>query len=45
MANDDCGSRLRILELSREVAGRLRFHRIAISIDNLAAEWPSLEFG
>jgi EAL domain-containing protein (putative c-di-GMP-specific phosphodiesterase class I) len=30
------------VELLREVAGRLRFHNIAISIDDLGAEWPSL---
>jgi len=30
------------LELLKEVAGRLRFHKIAISIDDLGAEWPSL---
>jgi EAL domain-containing protein (putative c-di-GMP-specific phosphodiesterase class I) len=30
------------LELLREVSDRLRFHKIAISIDDLGAEWPSL---
>jgi EAL domain-containing protein (putative c-di-GMP-specific phosphodiesterase class I) len=30
------------LDLVREVAMRLRFHNIAISIDDVGAEWPSL---
>jgi EAL domain-containing protein (putative c-di-GMP-specific phosphodiesterase class I) len=30
------------LELAKSVARRLRFHNIAISIDDLGAEWPSL---
>ena len=30
------------LELLKEVSDRLRFHKIAISIDDLGAEWPSL---
>jgi EAL domain-containing protein (putative c-di-GMP-specific phosphodiesterase class I) len=33
---------VRKLELVREVAGRLRSHHIALSIDDLGAEWPSL---
>jgi EAL domain-containing protein (putative c-di-GMP-specific phosphodiesterase class I)/CheY-like chemotaxis protein len=33
---------IRNLELVKEVAGQLRFHNIAISIDDLGAEWPSL---
>jgi EAL domain-containing protein (putative c-di-GMP-specific phosphodiesterase class I)/CheY-like chemotaxis protein len=33
---------VRNLELLKEVAGQLRFHKIAISIDDLGAEWPSL---
>ena len=30
------------LELLKEVSDRLRFHKIAISIDDLGEEWPSL---
>jgi EAL domain-containing protein (putative c-di-GMP-specific phosphodiesterase class I)/CheY-like chemotaxis protein len=33
---------VRHLDLLKEVAGQLRFHKIAISIDDLGAEWPSL---
>ena len=33
---------LRNLELLKEVSDRLRFHKIAISIDDLGEEWPSL---
>jgi EAL domain-containing protein (putative c-di-GMP-specific phosphodiesterase class I) len=33
---------VRDLELLKDVAKRLRFHNIAISIDDLGAEWPSL---
>jgi len=33
---------IRNLELVRDVARQLRFHKIAISIDDLGAEWPSL---
>ena len=33
---------IRNLDLLKEVAGQLRFHKIAISIDDLGAEWPSL---
>ena len=32
---------VRNLELAKDVARRLRFHNIAISIDDLGAEWPS----
>jgi predicted signal transduction protein with EAL and GGDEF domain len=33
---------VRHLDLLKEVAGQLRFHKIEISIDDLGAEWPSL---
>ena len=33
---------IRNLEFLKEIAGQLRFHNIAISIDDLGAEWPSL---
>jgi EAL domain-containing protein (putative c-di-GMP-specific phosphodiesterase class I) len=33
---------IRNLELLKDVARQLRFHKIAISIDDLGAEWPSL---
>ena len=33
---------VRDLELVKDVARQLRFHNIAISIDDLGAEWPSL---
>jgi EAL domain-containing protein (putative c-di-GMP-specific phosphodiesterase class I) len=33
---------VRNLELVKRVARRLRFHKIAISIDDLGGEWPSL---
>ncbi len=33
---------VRNLELVKDVARQLRFHNIAISIDDLGAEWPSL---
>jgi EAL domain-containing protein (putative c-di-GMP-specific phosphodiesterase class I)/CheY-like chemotaxis protein len=33
---------VRNLELVKHLARRLRFHNIAISIDDLGAEWPSL---
>jgi EAL domain-containing protein (putative c-di-GMP-specific phosphodiesterase class I) len=33
---------IRNLQLLKEIAGQLRFHNIAIAIDDLGAEWPSL---
>ncbi len=33
---------IRNLELLKDVAKQLRFHKIAVSIDDLGAEWPSL---
>jgi EAL domain-containing protein (putative c-di-GMP-specific phosphodiesterase class I)/CheY-like chemotaxis protein len=33
---------VRDLELVKDVARQLRFHNIAVSIDDLGAEWPSL---
>ena len=33
---------VRNLELLKDIAKQLRFHNIAISIDDLGAEWPSL---
>jgi EAL domain-containing protein (putative c-di-GMP-specific phosphodiesterase class I) len=33
---------IRDLELVKDLARQLRFHKIAISIDDLGAEWPSL---
>ena len=33
---------IRNLEFAKEIARQLRFHKIAISIDDLGAEWPSL---
>jgi len=35
---------IRNLDLLKEVAGQLRFHKIAISIDHLGAEWPIHDF-
>ena len=33
---------IRNLELVKDVAGELRFHNLAIAIDDLGAEWPAL---
>jgi EAL domain-containing protein (putative c-di-GMP-specific phosphodiesterase class I) len=33
---------IRNLSLARDIAKQVRFHKIAISIDDLGAEWPSL---
>jgi EAL domain-containing protein (putative c-di-GMP-specific phosphodiesterase class I) len=34
---------IRNLELAKSLARQLRFHNIAVSIDNLGAEWPQLD--